>query len=254
MNEFFKKFKMLVADNSPLILTYLSVAGVVSTAVLAVRATPKALEKIEQVHKENFMMDNPDAKNKEIIKVVWKDYTPAFVSGAFTIACIIGAQTINTRKNAAVVSLYSLTETALREYQAKVKEIHGENKEKKVRELVKQDSIASAPMALSEVHITGLGEQLCYDSFTGRYFKSDIETIRRAQNDINAQVLANNYASHNDFYKALGLSRTQFGEEAGWNLDQLLDIEFTSHLADDGRPCLCIEYQMNLKPNYYKMG
>lgn len=250
MNEFFKKFKMLVADNSPLILTYLSVAGVVSTAVLAVKATPKAIDSLRRDEDGKGEKLTP----QETINATWRYYTPAAVSGVFTIACIIGAQAINTRKNAAVVSLYSLTETALREYQAKVKEIHGENKERKVREAIQQDSIASAPMALAEVHITGLGEQLCYDSFTGRYFKSDIETIRRAQNDINAQILSNNYASHNDFYKMLGLSRTQFGEEAGWNLDQLLDIEFTSHLADDGRPCLCIEYQMNLKPNYYKMG
>jgi len=253
MNEFFKKFKMLVVDNSPLILTYLSVAGVVSTTVLAVRATPKALDKLSKV-KWDAESNNREPNIKETVVVVWKDYTPATVSGVFTIACIIGAQAINMRKNAALVSIYSLTETMLREYQAKVREIHGENKERKVREEITKDSIASAPMALAEVHITGLGEQLCYDSFTGRYFKSDIETLRRAQNDINAQILNNNYASHNDFYNLIGLSRTQFGEEAGWNLDQLLDIEFTSHLADDGRPCLCIEYQLNLKPNYYKMG
>lgn len=253
MNEFLKKLKVLVADNSPLILTYLSVAGVVTTTVLAVKATPNAVDKLSKV-KWDAESNNKQVQSKEVIEAVWKDYMPAAVSGAFTIACIIGAQAINMRKNAAVVSLYSLTETALREYQAKVKEIHGENKERKVREEINKDSIATAPMALSEVHITGLGEQLCYDSFTGRYFKSDIETIRRAQNDINAQVLSNNYASHNDFYKLLGLARTQFGEEAGWNLDQLLEIEFTSHLADDGRPCLCIEYQMNLKPNYYKIG
>jgi hypothetical protein len=252
MNEFFKKFKMLVADNSPLILTYLSVAGVVSTTVLAVRATPKAFDKLSKV-KWDAESNNKEVNAKDVVEAVWKDYTPAVVSGAFTIACIIGAQAINTRKNAALVSIYSLTESALREYQAKVKEIHGDNKEQKVREAIQQDTIASVPMALAEVHITGMGEQLCYDSFTGRYFKSDIETIRRAQNDINAQVLGNNYASHNDFYKLLGLSRTQFGEEAGWNLDQLLDINYTSHLADDGRPCLCIEYQMDLKPNYYKI-
>lgn len=253
MNDFFKKFKVLVADNSPLILTYLSVAGVVSTTLLAIRATPKAFDKISKLQWD-AESNNTQVNTKEIVEAVWKDYTPTAISGAFTIACIIGAQAINTRKNAALVSIYSLTETALREYQAKVKEIHGENKEKKVREEINKDHISSAPMALAEVHITGLGEQLCYDSFTGRYFKSDIETIRRAQNDINAQILNHNYASHNDFYKLLGLSRTQFGDEAGWNLDELLDIEFTSHLADDGRPCLCIEYQMDLKKKHYKLG
>lgn len=244
-----KKVKTVVVDNSPLILTYLSVAGVVSTTALAVKATPQALDKIAQMRSE---LDAPT--KKEFAQLLWKDYTPALLSGAFTIACIIGAHNINNRRNAALVTVYSLAETALKEYQTKLKEQLGDTKAKQFKDDIAKDHLLDTPMATSQVFITGLGEQLCYDSYTGRYFKSDIETIRRAQNDINAKIFREMYASHNDFYTLIGLERTSFGEEVGWTSTDQLDIEFSSHLASDGRPCLCIEYRTEPVRGYYKFG
>jgi hypothetical protein len=253
ITELFKKVKTLVVDNSSLILTYLSVSGVVATSVLAVKATPKALEKLSQLQWELHQHEDRGATNKEIVELLWKDYLPAVTSGAFTIACIVGAQSINVKKNAALVSVYSLTESALKEYQAKVKELHGENKERKVREEITKDRMTSDSVIGSNVFITGLGEQLCYDSFTGRYFKSDIETIRKAQNDINSKVINHMYASHNEFYALIGLSATGLGEEVGWTSDYQMDIEFTSHLAENGVPCLCLEYRTEPKNGYHKL-
>lgn len=245
-----KGLKRLVVDNSPLILTYISVAGVLSTTILAVKATPRALQDL--INSQEFAEKNLTAK--ETVEITWKHYIPAAVSGAVTIAAIIGAHSVHTRRNAALVTVYSITEMALKEYQAKVKEQLGENKERKVREEVAKDYIANTPMVNAEVHITGTGEQLCYDSFTGRYFKSDIETIRKAQNDINARIINEMYASHNDFYRLIGLSGTSYGEEVGWRTDNLMDLEFTSHLAEDGRPCLCIEYHVSPVRGYYKIN
>lgn len=245
-----KVIKRLVVDNSPLILTYISVAGVLSTTVLAVKATPGALQDL--INSQEFAEKNLTAK--ETLEITWKHYIPAAVSGAVTIASIIGAHNVHARRNAALVTVYSITETALKEYQAKVKEQLGENKERKVREELTKDYVANAPMVNAEVHITGTGEQLCYDSFTGRYFKSDIETIRKAQNDINARIINEMYASHNDFYRLIGLAGTTYGEEVGWRTDNLMDLEFTSHLAEDGRPCLCIEYHVSPVRGYYKIN
>jgi hypothetical protein len=245
-----KSFKRLVVDNSPLILTYISVAGVISTTVLAVKATPKALQDLinAQTNAEE------DLTPKQTIEVAWKHYVPTAISGAMTIASILGVHNVHARRNAALVTVYSITETALKEYQAKVKEQLGENKERKVREEITKDYVANTPMVNAEVLITGTGEQLCYDSFTGRYFKSDIETIRRAQNDINARIINDMYASHNDFYRLIGLPATSYGEEVGWRTDNMMDLEYTSHLAEDGRPCLCIEYHVSPVRGYYKIN
>lgn len=247
---FFKQAKKLVVDNTPLILTYLSVAGVVSTAVLAAKATPKAIESYEHAVK----IKPGSLTNKEIVEVTWKHYVPAASSGILTIGCIVASNHISSKRNAALVTVYSLAESALKEYQAKVKEQLGDAKAQKIKDDISKDHMLDTPMATSQVFITGLGEQLCYDSYTGRYFKSDIETIRRAQNDINAKIFRDMYASHNDFYTLIGLEKTSFGEEIGWTTEDQLDIEFTSHLATDGRPCLCIEYRTEPVRGYYKFG
>ena len=95
--------------------------------------------------------------------------------GGLTIACIISAHTVNHKRNAALASLYSLTEKSLREYQAKVIETIGKNKERQVRNAVAEQNIKENPVSTKEVKITGKGETLCYDAISGRYFKSDVE-------------------------------------------------------------------------------
>jgi len=252
IESIFKNLKKTAIDNSPLILTYLSVAGVLTTTILAVKATPKAIKSLETATK----VDNLGEKlsPKQIVKYTWRHYVPSAMTGLFTVSCIVGANHINTRRNAAIMTVYTLAETSLKEYQAKVKEHVGEVKAKQFKDDIVKDHLLDTPMATSEVFITGTGETLCYDSFTGRYFKSDMETIRKAQNDINAKIIRDMYASHNDFYTLIGLERTVFGEELGWNVDNILEIEFSSHLASDGKPCLCLEYVSSPIRNYHKFG
>lgn len=247
-----KNLARVISDNSPVLLTGFATAGVLTTALFVAKATVEATKYV--IKNEDELDELHDKERyRDIIAANWKHYIPAVAVGATTIACIIGSHSIHKRRTAAIVGMYTLTETAFKDYKNKVVEIIGENKEQKVREEVTKDYLMNAPMVSSEVYITGLGEQLCYDTFTGRYFKSDIETIRRAQNDINARVLNDMYASHNDFYHAIGLSGTKYGDEVGWNTDNLMDIEFTSHLAEDGRPCLCLEYHSTPIRDYYKI-
>ncbi|WP_254556795.1 DUF6353 family protein, partial [Salmonella enterica] len=76
----------------------------------------------------------------------------------------------------------------------------GEKKEKQIREEIDKDRIKKNPVGKSEVIITGNGKTLCYDHTSGRYFESDMETIKRAVNTINKQMLDEMYVSLNDFY------------------------------------------------------
>ena len=80
-------------------------------------------------------------KKKEIVKLTWECYIPTAAVGLSTIACIIGAHNIHLRRNAALASLYSLTESAFKEYQSKVVETIGKNKELKVRDDVVSDTM-----------------------------------------------------------------------------------------------------------------
>lgn len=232
-----------VSNNSPRILTAMAVTGVISTTVLAVRATPEATHKLDSAP--------DDATRVDKFKKVWKFYVPAAAVGSVTIACIIGGHTISTKRSAALMSLYTITERGFREYQDKVVETIGEQRSKKVKDDVAKDRVDANPVTANTVVILGKGDVLCYDSLSGVYFQSDMETIRKAQNDINQKLLNEGYASQNEFYALIGMKPNIFGEENGWNQDHMLEVDFTTVMSDDNRPCISLDYRMYPVRGYY---
>jgi hypothetical protein len=232
------KIGTAAAANSPSLLSAAGVAGVVTTAILASKATRQATLKTAEIQNRELTMP----ETKELVSLYWKLYIPTAVSGAATIACIIGANQIGLRRNAALLGAYTLADTAFREYKDEVLAQIGAAKERKVHDEVVKKQIDANPVGDKQVVITGGGDQLCYESLTGRYFKSDIETIRQAANMVHHSVLTNMYASLNEFFELLGLGTTALGEELGWNIDVIPEIIFTTHLADDGRPCLAVGF------------
>jgi hypothetical protein len=98
-----------------------------------------------------------------------------------------------------------------------------------------------------EVIVTGKGETLFYDSLSGRYFKNDMENIRKAQNDFNSELLTEMYKPLNEFYHYISLQDTELGKNLGWDTDGLLDIHFSAKIASNGVPCIVLEYRLQPK-------
>lgn len=254
--------KIKLANNSPTILSGLAVGGLVATVALAVRATPKAMELISRasdVKAEEagpLLKDQDEARNDglttvETIKASWTAYIPAGITGAATIACVIGANQIGIRKQAALAGAYALAETAFREYKDEVVKQIGANKERKVEETIAERKVQQMrPDA--QVIITGGGDQLCYDEITGRYFRSDADKIRRAELELKATIFRDMFVDHNAFYSLLGLEDVLIGEALGWNIEHVPEIRFSSHLAPDGTPCLSIRFTYLPKVDYLK--
>lgn len=241
-----QSMRTAVKKHSPEILTGIGIAGMITTTVMAVRATPKALILIEEKKDE---LEVNELTPKETIQAAWPCYIPAAVTGTVSIACLIGASSVNMRRRAALATAYTLSESALKEYQEKVVETIGEKKEQAVRDAVAKDKIDKHPVSNSEVVIVERGNHLCYDAVSGRYFKSDIEKIKKAVNELNLRMRDEMYISLNDFYYEIGLNGTSLGDELGWNIEKgYIDISFSSQLADDGTPCLVIEY--HIAPRY----
>jgi len=247
-------------DNAPTILTALAVAGVVSTTVMAVRATPEASRRLKDevdARELDWQTRNIPVElltKRDFVKIAWQPYIPAAFMGAATIACIISANSLNTKRNTALLGAYSLTENALREYRQKVVETIGEGKEEKIRADVIQDRITSDFQDKTAIIVAGDSDQVCYDTLTGRYFKSDVETIRRAVNEINKQLIYEGYASQNEFFTKIGLPSTEQGEELGWAVKDMLEVRFTSHLTPNERAVLAIEYYSKPIRNYWKQS
>lgn len=247
-----KSIKGVLERHTPEILTGIGVAGMVTSTVLAVKATPKAYLLVND-HKDELEVEKLPVT--ELVKTTWKCYIPAAVTCGASIACLVGASSVNFKRNAALATAYKLSEAALSEYKDAVIETIGEKKEQSVRDKVAEERLKKNPVSKSEVIVTGNGITLCYDPVGNSYFKSNIQQIESAKNKLNARMLSENYVSLNDFYDELGIGPTKLGEDLGWDIykDGLIDIAFSSQLAEDGTPCLVMDYSIAPRYEYYKV-
>lgn len=235
-----KSVQTAMKKHSPEILTGIGIAGMITTTVMAVRATPKALILIEE-KKEEVDMDK--LAPIEIIKTAGACYIPAAIVGSVSVFCLIGASSTNLRRNAALATAYTLSESTLKEYQEKVVEAVGEKKEQSIRDSVAKEKIAKNPVR--EVIITEKGNTTCYDAISGRYFKGDIDKIRKAENELNRRMRDEMYVTLNEFYDEIGLDHIKVGDDLGWNIEKgYIELEFTSHLDQNNTPCLVIDYRV----------
>ena len=236
-----KSAERVLTKYSPGILTGIGITGMIGATFMAVKATPKALYLIEAKKEESEV---EELTSVETIKTCWKCYIPATLATVLSVICLIGASTVSAKRNAALATAYSISEAALREYQEKVVEVVGEKKEKAVRDAVAKDQIERDPVTKSEVVIIDSNSNtLCYEPLSGRYFKSTIDKIKKAEIKLDRQMIQEMYVSLNDFYWEIGLDGTDLGDKMGWNLSKgYMDLSFSSQLADDGTPCAVIVY------------
>jgi hypothetical protein len=234
IKEVLFRAEKLVQENSTTILTAVGVSGTITTAYLTGTATFKAAYRIMCAEIEGGHIDT-----KTKASLVWRLYIPPVVSGTLTIAAIVSAAKINSRRAAALTAAYSLSEKAYSEYKDKVVETLGERKEKKVRDEIAADQVNNHPP--QGVVMLGSGDILCCELWTGRYFNSDMEAIRKAVNVINAKLNRDDNATLSDFYDLIGLPNTTSSSYSGWNSDKLLDLNFSTQLHE-GKPCLAFEY------------
>lgn len=253
MTTLLKNVKTVLSSHSPEILTGLGIAGMITTTVLAVSATPKALDLIAEAEDEKFDNGHGEALTKvEVVKAAWKPYIPAAITGVTSVACLIGASSVHSKRNAALATAYNLSATALAEYKQKVIETVGEKKEQLVRDKVAEEHIRKDPVNSSTIIVSGNGNTRCFDTITKRRFISDIETIKRVVNELNRRMInGEDYISLNDFYYALDLDGVSIGDDLGWNVTRgLIELSFSAQLDTDGVPCIVIDYAVAPKRGY----
>lgn len=255
INNFIKNTKCFLGKHSPEILTGIGIAGMVSSTVLAVKATPKALVLLEEARTNEDGTLGDKLTIVETVKVAWKPYVPAIAVGMASISCIIGASRVNYKRNAALSTAYALSERTLINYRDKVVETLGEKKEKEVRDKISQDNIDKKPISSSQVIITPKGNTLFMDSITGRYFRSDLDSIKKAVIELNMEISHQNYISLNEFYTNIGLDRISNGDNLGWNIDSgYVEIDYSTCLADNDEPCIVIDYITQPKYDFDKFA
>lgn len=247
--------------HSPEILIGCGLVGFASTVVLVAKESPIAKERLEELHEHLAEVDEELSKPQiifEEFKTVAPIYAPAAITGTVSVACILGSYKIGNKRTAALATAYELTQSRLIDYQDKVKETLGEKKEAKIRKDIAQDKVNSNPPAPeitgygSEVVMTD-GKSLFYDPYGGRYFRSSVEEVRRAEKIISDRLIQEMFVPLNDFYYEIGLSGTKAGDDVGFNVEDGIEILFNSCVAPDMTPCMVIEYytKPSLEFRYY---
>lgn len=248
LTKFTRGVQTKLSRHSPEILMGIGITGMITTTVLAVKATPKAVQLIEYRKEE---LDVEKLTPVDTVKTTWKCYIPAAVTCATSIVCLIGSNSVNSKRNAALATAYKLSETAFGEYRSKVIETIGEKKERVVRDKVSEEQVKNNPVSKTDVIVTGKGQTLFFEPLSSRYFYSDLEKIKRAENNLNKQIITDPFdqgVTVNDFYAEIGIPGTSTGDGLGWNLRiGLIDIYPSAQMAEDGsehegEPCIVLNY------------
>ena len=249
LTKFTRDMRITLSKHSPEILIALGATGMIATTVMSVRATPKALRLIDEKKQE---LDVDKLTPVETVKTTWKCYIPAAATGAVSIACLIGSNSVNAKRNAALATAYKLSETAFSEYRDKALETVGEKKEKAIRDKISEDQVKNNPVNKTDIIVTGKGQTLCFDPLSSRYFYSSLEKINRAVNKLNYQIntspFVNDGVTLNDFYDEIGIPRTDTGDSVGWTLSTgLIEVYPSAQMVEDGEehegePCMVLNF------------
>lgn len=236
-----EELKKKLSKSSPEILVGLGLVGFATSTVMAVKATPKALQLIENerlIREEN---NEPEMTKVDIVKTAWKPYIPSIAFYALSTACIFGSNSIVNKRNTAIMAAYKLTEKAYVEYKDAVIEQIGTETEREIVEKINTRKMNETPY--NETMVIGDGDIVVYDSLSGRYFRTTLLAVEKSVVEMNFRILNEMYASVNDFYEMIGVDYTATGNEMGWNLDNKMEVYYSSKITDDGKPCIVLNYE-----------
>ena len=241
---------LFLKRNGSTILTVLGGAGVVATAVTAAKATPKAIKLIEVYEEQK----GENLTTLEKVKVAGPNYIPAILIGVGTIACIFGANVLNKRTQASLMSAYALIDNSYKEYNKKATELYGDEMHKEVISSITKDKYTD------DIHVSD-DKQLFYDEFSHRYFESTLEDVIKAEYNTNRQLQRNGEVYLNEYYEFLGLEPTPVGTELGWSSGILeshycaewIEFDHWKVILEDGLECciITLRYEPVIDFEYY---
>lgn len=178
--------------------------------------------------------------------------------GVTTIAAVIGSQSINSRRIAAITALYNVANDGVRELNKKMEAVVGKEKAKEIKDAISKDRLDKSPKQSPEtVIITGSGNCLCKDLYSGVEWRADPGKVREAIMAASAQCLKENMIEANDLYDHLQIHQRPCGKDMGWNSDDLIDgllpIHLSTQLCDNGEPMLCLDFEDTIHPVSWKV-
>lgn len=245
------KFK----KHSPEILVVVGVAGVVTSAVMACKATTKLdsileepKEKIDAIHEgmetgEIKGVEYTEEDGKKDLAIVYahtavdiaKLYGPAVILGAVSIGCILTSHRILRKRNIAIAAAYATVDRGFKEYRGRVVERFGEELDKELKYNIKakeieekvtdengEEKIVKKTVQTADIDNHSIYARFFDETCTGwtRNAEDNLTFLICQQTHANKRLQLEGYLFLNDVYEMLGLQKSKAGQVIGWVYDE----------------------------------
>lgn len=211
--------------SSPTILTVVASIGVIATTITAVQATPKAIKLLKEAELEK----GENLTKLEIVRVAGLTYIPSVLLGVSTIACIFGANALNQKKQASLMSAYVMLNESYKQYRKSAKTVYGEDADDKIHAEMAKDAMVSS-----------------YDwGYQVYNMDMDSESERLLFYDLSIK----GDCSLNEYLSFLGVEGIDGGDELGWDISYMIEemdcywLDFDNYKStlEDGLECIIID-------------
>lgn len=247
ISKILRKSNMVLKQSAPTILTCISAIGVVATAVMAVKETPKAIELIKNDSRINHDGDPYKYTKLEAIQSSWRCYIPATVIGLSTITIMFGTNVLNKRNQASLTSAYAMLNESYKRYRKSAIAVYGDDADDLISAQTAKSYVSSDGNYLYDPDLDDGNTLLFYDDCSNRYFRSTMASVLNAQYHVNRNLALRGYICLNEFYSFLGIEQVRGGDSIGWNFDELIEggllwLDFTNRVTtmDDGLECYIV--------------
>lgn len=204
-----------IKDNAPVILTGISVASTVGAVVMSAQATPLAVRLLRNAEYEK----GADLTTTEKVKAVAPAYGPAAVMTALAVGCEIAATALGEKRQSELLGLACASETLLSKYSDKIAEKFGEEQSKAIKKEAVQETVPRLIPGDVGVIETGEGQELIYDNWSGRCFRSSEESLRKHFAEFLETMACDpdTFWPINDFYGLSYIPETGSGRRVGYS-------------------------------------
>lgn len=252
----FHRVGFQIKKHSPEILLVTGITGVVTSAVMACKATTKVDAIVEETKKSIDMIhEGMEAGNicdveyteedgKKDLAIVYiqtgvkfaKLYGPSVLLGLTSIGCILASNNIIHKRNVALSAAYTAIDRSFKGYRSRVIERFGESmdrelryniKTQEVKETVVDEETGKKKTVKSTVSVVDPNTYSDYARFFDEYcagWTKDAEYnlmfLRQQQNYANELLKSRGHLFLNEVYDMLGIDRTKAGNIVGWVYDE----------------------------------
>lgn len=252
-NKVGNKFK----KHSPEILVVAGVVGVVTSAVMACKATTKVSDILDdtkvQIDSVHAVLENEEVSSevyseedgKKDMAIIYaqtglkfaKLYAPSVILGALSITSILASNNILRKRNVALAAAYTVVDSGFKEYRGRVIERFGKELDRELRYNIKAQKVEEVTVdekgneEVKETIIEVIDNPLNQYSSYSRFYddgckgwskdpEQNLLFLRQMQNFANDKLRKNRVVFLNEVYDMLGIHRSPEGQVVGWVYDE----------------------------------